>query len=100
MWDLISTSELERYLDEGQNMLLVDLRSRDAFCRGHIRGAVNIPYDELDEHLPELRSDQMIVLYCYHGSHSIVAARDLALMGYRVTNVYGGILAYRGKYFV
>ncbi|MDD3253439.1 MAG: rhodanese-like domain-containing protein [Lachnospiraceae bacterium] len=100
MWQLISAMELEQYLEEGMPMFLVDLRNREAYARGHIQGAVNIPCDELMERLGELPRGQQLVLYCHRGPNSMIAARQLSRMGYQVMDVYGGILAYRGKYIV
>lgn len=98
MWFLISAGELEQYLDEGRDIVLVDIRDRDAYEKRHIRGAVNIPAKELPDRMEELPRDRLIVLYCYRGPHSMLAARQLSAYGYRVADVYGGIEYYRGKY--
>lgn len=100
MWYLISAEDLERYLDEGREMLLVDMRDPSDYAKNHIQGAVNIPGDELMERLFCLPFDKLIVLYCYHGPNSMLAARQLAQRGYRAADVYGGILSYHGKYLV
>lgn len=98
MWFLISAAELEQYLDENRPMFLVDLRDRDSYAECHIRGAVNIPSEELSDRLSELPRDKLLVLYCYRGPHSMLAARQLARMGYQAADVCGGIAAYRGRY--
>lgn len=100
MWFLIGAAELEQYLDEGRNICLVDIRDRKSFERRHIRGAINIPSEELMDREGELPTDRLIVLYCYRGPHSMLAARTLSGYGYQVADVYGGIEAYRGKYLV
>lgn len=97
---MISVMELERYLDEGRPMYLVDLRDAAAYAKGHIMGAVNIPVEKMQERLGELPWGMLIVLYCYHGPHSMRMSRKLASMGYTVADVSGGIQAYRGKYLV
>lgn len=97
---MISVMELEQYLDAGRAMYLVDLRDWTAYVEGHIRGAVNIPAEELMMRLEELPPKMLIVLYCYHGPHSMRMSRRLAAMGYTVADVYGGIQAYRGKHLV
>lgn len=43
--------------------LLLDLRSPEDYRRGHLLGAINIPFAELRERLPELPQDQAIYLY-------------------------------------
>lgn len=100
MWFLISAMELEEYLDEGRNIYLVDIRDRDSYEKSHIRGAVNIPDEELPDRMQELPADRLIVIYCYRGPRSMLAARLLSRQGFRVADVYGGIQAYRGKYLV
>ena len=98
MWFLISPGELEQYLDENRAMVLIDLRDRESYRAGHIRGARNIPYEELEWHLQGLPADSLIVLYCYRGPHSMLAARALSRRGYTVADVCGGYAGYRGKY--
>ena len=98
MWSLISPSELEQYLDERRPMVLVDLRDRASYQAGHIRGAVNIPYEEMAAQLYQLPPNVLVVLYCYHGPRSMLMARYLSDQGFTVADVYGGIDSYRGKY--
>lgn len=98
MWSLIGPAQLEQYLDYGRDIFLVDLRDRDSYDRRHIRGAVNIPGEELADRMGELPGDRLIVLYCYRGPHSMRASQFLSGQGYRVEDVYGGIDGYRGKY--
>ncbi len=49
----------------GSKMVLLDVRSRGDYQRGHIRGAISIPSDEIDERYKELPRDSEIVTYCY-----------------------------------
>ena len=63
-----------------------------------IRGAVNIPDEEFWGRVGELPTDRLIILYCYRGPRSMLAARQLARYGYQVADICGGIEAYRGKY--
>ena len=98
MWYLISGAQLDEYLDQGTELFLVDMRDSHSYRRSHIRGAVNIPSEELKGRIAELPFDRLVVLYCYHGPNSMRAARYLASRGYEAADVYGGIQAYRGKY--
>ena len=68
MWDLISGAQLDEYLDQGKRLFLVDMRDARAYCRAHIRGAVNIPYGELRARIGELPQESLIVLYCDHNA--------------------------------
>ena len=94
MWDL------EDWNDSKRPMCLVDLRNREAFEDYHLMGAVNIPFDELEEHIDELPTQVPIVFYCSRGSQSMLACNRLWEEGYQVINAGGGLMAYRGKYLV
>ena len=86
--------------------LLIDLRDREEYARGHIPGAICLPYEEIRKNIPSLRewAEQSrkrygraaLVVYCDRGNTSLRAARDLYNQGFYVKNVYGGISAYRG----
>lgn len=79
------------------NSLIIDLRSHNEYMQGHIPTAVNIPYDELDFCKYKLKRYYEIILYCERGGNSLLAARMLSRLGYRIKNVYGGFSAYRGE---
>ncbi|MCI8763863.1 MAG: rhodanese-like domain-containing protein [Lachnospiraceae bacterium] len=98
MWYIISTAQLEQYLDENRWIYLVDMRDRASYAQSHIRGAVNIPDEEFWGRVGELPVDRLLILYCYRGPRSMLAARELARYGYQVADICGGIEAYRGKY--
>ncbi len=83
------------------NGILIDLRGREEYEMGFIPGAKNIPYEELEHHVPELRKlvkekNAALILYCEHGVTSMMAARDLYREGFPVKNIYGGIQGYKG----
>ena len=64
-WDRqISSEEARRLVGEGA--VLVDVRGPDEFARGHLSDAVNVPLDEIEQHLDTFR-DQNTVLYCQSG---------------------------------
>ena len=42
--------------------------------------------------------DRLVILYCSHGSQSMMAARELSRMGYRAVTVSGGLNYYRGRH--
>lgn len=99
MFSMISMKELERYLEQKQDMILLDVRSPEEFFAGHLSGAVNIPVEELEYRLGELRRDHMIIVYCGHGSKSLMAARFLDRMGFWVMAAAGGLASYRGRWY-
>lgn len=50
--------------DAQVDMIVVDVRTPDAFAAGHITGSVNIPEAEIVQRQGELPKDKHIVLYC------------------------------------
>lgn len=100
MFDLetISPKMLDYYVDN-KKAFIIDLRKTADFARGHIKGAVSVPYE--GGRFPyQPPRDKDIILYCERGSISLIAARELVRDGYRVRSVIGGIHAYRGKNLV
>ncbi len=55
-------SLLER--PEESNVIVIDVRSRENFLRGHIPGAVSIPLNNLGKRVLEISRDATIVTYC------------------------------------
>lgn len=44
--------------------VFVDVRPKDAFEWGHIKGAVNIPLDQITVRYTEIAKGKMIITYC------------------------------------
>lgn len=60
----IEADAFKQEFDTKQDMLIVDVRTPDAYAAGHIVGAVNIPEAEVATRMGELPKDKHIVLYC------------------------------------
>ena len=72
--------------------LLLDVRSLSEFKSGHIRGAVNIPVDEIQDKMGEVvAKDKNIVVYCHSGTRSARAQKILQNKGYLHVYNLGGI---------
>lgn len=63
MSDLIDPKELFQKLGEDPAPVVVDVRSQEAYERGHIPGAKHIPGDTLAERLAEIPEDRLVVPY-------------------------------------
>lgn len=93
-FETIPAKDIDRYVDR-PGVLIIDLRDPQEYAVEHIRGAYNIPYEELGRYKNLPREDTLI-LYCERGGTSLMAAKHLGNRGYCVKSVVGGILAYRG----
>ena len=93
--NFISPADVYEYTRH-RPVLLIDIRDEAAYRRGHIPGAVNMPFGTFDLSSPRLSGYAAIVLCCDRGSASLTLGRRLARMGYRVLSVGGGMESYRG----
>ena len=60
---------------------LIDVRSEGEFQSGSLEGAINIPLDELQNHVAELKNKPKIVVFCQSGGRSAQAAQLLESQG-------------------
>ena len=81
-------ADIPKLLKEGA--LVVDTRTPGEFSNGHVKGAINIPYDIIARSIDQYETNktQSIIVYCRSGSRSAYAKRYLIDAGY--TNVVDG----------
>jgi thiosulfate/3-mercaptopyruvate sulfurtransferase len=98
----VTGDELARLLGAGE-VTLLDVRSPAEYSgeagypcdprQGHIRGAVNVPLDELQYDVPAalegIDTSKPFVAYCHSGQRSEVAAALLRSAGFDATNYDG-----------
>jgi rhodanese-related sulfurtransferase/DNA-binding MarR family transcriptional regulator len=60
----VTREELARRLQDGHNLVVLDVRPAAEYAAGHLPGAVSIPVGELHRRLAELPGDRDIVAYC------------------------------------
>lgn len=79
-------------LDE-PGFVLLDVRSEEAFARGHVPGAVHLPHDRIgDETLAGFPAEALFVVYCSgpHCNGSTRAAIRLSRLGRPTKEMIGG----------
>jgi phage shock protein E len=70
-----------------KNTMLCDVRSPDEFASGHVIGSVNIPVNQIENHLAKFKDKKEIVVYCRSGMRSSQAKSILKSIGFNnVTN--------------
>ena len=103
-FESIRPEDIFRYRGNGKGVL-IDVRTKEEFLSGHIPEAVNIPYEEIQNRIEEIRQltysrmsgrSAFLILYCDRGNTSLRASRDLSRLGFSVKNVYGGLSGYHG----
>ncbi len=78
--------ELSRRVDAP---LLLDVRSAEEFAAGHVKGAVNIPHDQVAKRLSEIDARRWVLVYCQSGRRAGLAEGVLADAGFDVRQVDG-----------
>lgn len=86
---ILHPRELEAIRKEKKAMV-VDLRERSEYLKYHYRYAVNMPYEENECWLEGFNRHTVYILYCEHGSISLLAARKLGRRGIEVYTIVGG----------
>ena len=63
----ISADELKKLTGSRGEAQLVDVRTASEYAAGHVPGAINIPMEQIEARLDDLRPDCPIVLICQSG---------------------------------
>ena len=67
---------------------LVDVRTPEEFAEGHVNASVNIPLDQIAQHIEELRGKSHVIVFCRSGARSGMARTILLQAG--IENVTNG----------
>jgi len=91
MVETVTREDLKAKMDRGEDFVLVDALGREHYESSHLPGAVNLPYEFVDEAgrvLPD--KDGEIVVYCMNTACSASGeeARELEEMGYSRVHHY------------
>jgi len=76
---------------------IIDVRSDGEFKRGHIKGSVNIPLQNLQNNLSRIKKDKPAITCCESGMRSGAAKRMLKANGYSEVHNGGGWVKLQGK---
>lgn len=84
----ITREELKEKIERGDDFVLVDALSQQHYERSHLPGAINLPYefvDDAEQKIPDKNAE--VVVYCMNVdcAASVEEARELEKMNY--TNV-------------
>jgi sulfur-carrier protein adenylyltransferase/sulfurtransferase len=87
----ISVYELRRRMEEGERILMLDVREPQEHETVNLGGLL-IPLQELPRRLRELDRTRELVVYCHHGVRSMTAVNFLLANGFaKARNLAGGI---------
>jgi len=79
--------------------VLVDVRDENAFRKGHIAGAINMPEEKVLSWASKLNKDFIIYLYSDDGKKSDILAKKLRSNGFtEALSIIGGIEEWKRRY--
>ena len=84
------TSEEISQIIQDKNITIIDVRTKEEYELGHIKGAINIPDTEIENEV-NYDKNKAIAVYCRTGVRSSEAAKTLEKMGYTKIYDLGGI---------
>lgn len=87
-------AEDESALPRDGSVQLVDVRTQAEYAAGHIDGVINLPVDQLREHLEQLDKTKPVYLVCQSGLRSYIASRILKGSGFACSHLAGGYRFY------
>ncbi|UCD82888.1 MAG: rhodanese-like domain-containing protein [Desulfobacterales bacterium] len=86
--------DLKVALEAGENVVVIDARSPEAYQRDHIPGALNIPHRQMSgETTKHIDKTALVVTYCdgIGCNASTKGALNMAKLGFRVKELIGGL---------
>lgn len=90
-----SCQDVKARLDQGEDVVLVDVREPAEVQYCAIAGSVHIPMGELVQRVGEIDRERETVILCHTGGRSMQVAMFLRAQGYdNVYNLAGGIDAW------
>ncbi len=86
----ISAADLEKMIATDKP-IVIDIRKKSEYDSEHIVDAINIPLNQINEHLAEFPKNKPFVLHCAGGYRSMIAASILKQRGWNdFSDVEGG----------
>ena len=89
----ISEDEAKKLLDaKDPNVMFLSVRKAEDYAKGHIEGALNIPFGKgMEQKFNTLPKDKKIIVYCYTGQTAGQTVAGLRLLGYDAVSMHSGM---------
>ena len=87
----VSASAFLAAVADGEDAVILDVRSAEDYAAGHVQGAINVPYGvDVAAALDKIPTDKTVYVYCYSGQTASQTVLLLNLAGKQAINVSGG----------
>ena len=96
---VITADQVKAIIDDpnqAKNYQIISVRKADDYAKGHLKGAINIPWKEIanKENLAKIDPAKKVITYCYTGHTGMVAAMVLNLLGYDAVDMKYGMMGW------
>jgi rhodanese-related sulfurtransferase len=95
--EIITTEELEQLLKEGKELELVDVREDEEVEQGMIPGAKHIRMGDIPANMDYFNEEKEYIFICRSGRRSENVCYYMQDQGYKVRNMAGGMLEWKGE---
>ncbi|MFZ9032160.1 MAG: MBL fold metallo-hydrolase [Robiginitalea sp.] len=87
----VTVQEVVKQSEKHQLPMIIDVRKKSEFDSEHLIDAVNIPLNEINQHLAEIPKDKPFLLHCAGGYRSMIASSILKQRGWsNFADIAGG----------
>jgi len=89
----ISEDDAKKLLDsEDSSVVFLSVRKAEDYAKGHIAGAINIPWGKgMEQQFNTLPKDKKVIVYCYTGQTAGQTVAGLKLLGYDAVSMNAGM---------
>lgn len=94
----IDVDKLKQKIDDRENILIVDVRDKEEYDAGHIKGAIYMAFEGILSKKNELPRDKEIIIYDKKGDRSKLVTETLVKNGLiQITNLIDGFKKWQEK---
>lgn len=93
----ITTEEVQKRLENGETLFLVDVREDEEVEYGKIPEAVHIKMGDIPNKLEVFDKESEYIFICRSGMRSENVCHYLNELGYKTVNMVGGMMQYEGE---
>ncbi|HPT70308.1 MAG TPA: rhodanese-like domain-containing protein, partial [Syntrophomonas sp.] len=86
----INSADLQKLIEKGDDIQIVDLRKPEDFAKGHIKNAINIPFGTVNKNFGKFATNKPVFVYCYTGQTAGQTVAVLNVLGIDARSVHAG----------
>ena len=87
----VTVDEVVKQFEKKQLPMVIDVRKKSEFDSEHLIDAVNMPLNEINQHLAEIPKEKPFLLHCAGGYRSMIASSILKQRGWsNFADITGG----------